>query len=399
MSLFSLVGRLAGEDRTAIAFHPGRCLHALDRHANCQACAQVCPAEAIHPGKPPVFDAGKCAHCLACLQTCPTGAFLAEDSSTALLNCVTRSDARMVELLCDHNPNTDRGWLKAGLGFQLHGCLAGLGAGGYLALAALGLEQVVVRLDACKECPWQTLRPSVEAQVSLAQALLGPYQKEHIFQCADMVDAPCEHQIWDVDNPPFSRRDLFTFAIKQGRGAIAGFMEHTEKGDGDKPAPARMRILSALTYLKAPSSVANPQLPNGNFASLAVSEACTACGTCARACPTHAIRFGLDEGAQTFQLNFFPQLCIGCDLCAHVCKPEAVAIDHAPTFHQVFGSADALLLLKGEIAHCKSCQTVYAARPGISLCPVCEFRRQNPFGTMRPQVKITLDKKNGEAQQ
>ncbi len=385
MSLFSVVGLLAGVDHNAMAFDPGRCLHSLDKHANCQACVQVCPAEAVKPGKPPVFDAKKCSRCLACLQTCPSGAFLGEDSLTALLNCVTRSDANKVELLCDHNPHVEGGRSKASVGLRVRGCLAGLGAGGYVALAALELEQVVVRLDACEECPWQPLRPSVEAQVSLAQALLGPYQKEHIFQFADAVDAPCEHPIWDVDNPPLSRRDLFTFAVRQGRGAIAGVMEHAEKSGGGKPGLARMRILSAMAHLKAPSSVADPQLSTGDFAILAVSEACTACGTCVRACPTHALQLGVDEQSRTFQLNFSPQLCIGCDLCTHVCKPEAVSIDHAPTFHQVFGAGGTLPLLKGEIAHCEVCQAVYAARPGLSRCPVCEFRRQNPFGSRRPQ--------------
>lgn len=399
MNLFSVAERLAVSDNNAVAFDPNLCLHSINKIASCEACIKVCPVEAILPGKPPVFVTEKCAQCLACLQTCPSGAFLAKDSAAPLLNCVTRNDAHVVELLCKQNLHTDRGLPQANLGLQLRGCLAGLGAGGYLALAALGLEQVVVRLDACEECPWHSLRPSVEAQVSLAQLLLGPYHKEHIFSCTDEVDTPCEHPIWDVDNPPLSRRDLFSFAVKRGQGAIAHALERTDKGERGKPGPARMRILRGMVHLTAPSLAVNPQLPTGDFAILVVSEACTACGTCGRACPTRALQFSVDENSQTFQLNFFPRLCIGCDLCTHVCSPKAVSIDHAPSFHQVFGLTGPRLMQRGKISHCESCQTVYASRPGLSLCPVCEFRQQNLIGSKQHQgLNPAFDIKSGETQ-
>jgi len=40
----------------------------------CGRCADVCPREAITPGKPPRFDLERCVGCLCCAEVCPQGA-------------------------------------------------------------------------------------------------------------------------------------------------------------------------------------------------------------------------------------------------------------------------------------------------------------------------------------
>jgi len=40
----------------------------------CGRCAEVCPREAIAPGKPPHFDLERCVGCLCCVEVCPRGA-------------------------------------------------------------------------------------------------------------------------------------------------------------------------------------------------------------------------------------------------------------------------------------------------------------------------------------
>ncbi len=44
--------------------------------ADCEACVQVCPTEAITraPGRPASLDLGRCIFCSACVETCPAGA-------------------------------------------------------------------------------------------------------------------------------------------------------------------------------------------------------------------------------------------------------------------------------------------------------------------------------------
>ena len=70
-------------------------------------------------------------------------------------------------------------WTDGALGLRLRSCLAGVGAGAYLALVALGAERIVARADACTGCAWGALAPRIEAQAQQAQQVLqrlGPSQ-------------------------------------------------------------------------------------------------------------------------------------------------------------------------------------------------------------------------------
>jgi ferredoxin len=48
----------------------------------CGRCAEICPREAITPGRPPVFDMDRCVRCFCCVEVCPQGAV---ESKHALL--------------------------------------------------------------------------------------------------------------------------------------------------------------------------------------------------------------------------------------------------------------------------------------------------------------------------
>ncbi len=384
MSLYSAAERLASLDRSSVTFNPHRCLHTHDHFSDCDVCVQTCPTSAVKAGKPPVLDAEACVHCLACLPACPTGAFRANDAIPALLNCTTRSNSSRIELLCVNNPHCDRVSLQTAQGILWPDCLAALGSGGYLALGALGLQQVIVRLDACSQCPWISLRGEVEAQVAFACKLLTPFEKENTLCWVDQAKERPEHPLLDVKNPPLSRRDLFRMAARQGQAALARAVEWNAEADQPQPGIDRMRIVAALRYFSPPVSTANPVLDACGFSLVTVSEDCSACGSCWRACPTAALKFSLDEAERSYQITFLPSACIGCGICERVCEPGAISIQAAPTFSDVFGVQEALPLRTGLFARCDRCNSVYPARDGTRLCPVCEYRRKNPFGSRLP---------------
>ncbi|MCB9420033.1 MAG: 4Fe-4S binding protein [Ardenticatenaceae bacterium] len=367
-------------------FAADRCLHAADKFATCTACYDICPASAIQPGKPPAFDVESCQLCRACLPVCPVGAFTADDEVPALLNCAERIGAKTVEVVCSLNANVDTG--PAAAAVRVRGCLAGLGVGAYLGLVGQGLEKVVVRLDACADCPWSQLRSQVESQIQQAQGLLALWERAETLACVDVVAGDfAKRPFWNATSPPMSRRSFFSWRENEKKPAAAS----PSAVDADpNPFHQRLHLLRAVKQM--PAATSSEQAMSG-FALLAVNDDCTACGVCARVCPTGALQ--METAKSSYQLTFSPQICIACDVCSHVCAPNTITLTHDPTFEQVFGTAVDQIVQQGELAKCSKCHAPFAAKAGTDLCPVCEFRRQNPFGSaMPPGLALHQTKKN-----
>ncbi len=388
MSVLNAAELLAAIDRSTIQLDPARCLHFRDRHATCEACFGICPAEAITRGKLPSLDADKCEGCLACLTVCPSGAYHADDAVAPLLNSVCHVEGDTLELLCTKNPQPEKGLSKTSVGIRVKGCLAGLGTGAYLALAAFGVAHIAVRTEACGGCKWAALQPLIEDQIKRAQHFLEAWGKSESIACLSEAHEMVERPWWDAENPPLSRRELFRMMTRQGQIAMACAIENGEHATDQRPGRDRLRTLAAVAHLPPPEAIGSIDLNELGFASKRVSEACTACGACARACPTGALTFEKDEADTRFALIFSPRNCIACDFCAHVCVPSAIVVDHKPSFAEVFGEPQ-IQLLEGELMRCERCGAIVAKRGTERLCDLCEYRRTHRFGAMLPPVRKT----------
>lgn len=383
MDLISAAERLAAIDRSQVTFDQKGCLHFRDKFSECQACFQVCPLEAIEPAKPPKFESEKCDNCLACLPACPAGVFSADDALPALLNCAARAEAGTIELVCELHPTPETGLSESSLGIQVRACLAGLGPGAYLSLVALGFDQIIVRKDACEQCPLGSLTSQILTQVSAAQRLLEHWGWSGRVTTSKGDEGLTPRLLWDAENPPISRRDLFRIASRQGQTAAARAMAKDEPVSGNRPPRERRRIISAIAHLPEAEPATNPSLEHLGFANLVVSENCSGCGACARACPTGSLA-AIAEEKERFRLEFSPPACTGCEICAHVCSQEAITLNLAPTFEEVFGRKEALILFEAQTKRCQRCSAVFTSHEGARFCPMCEFRRQNPFGSKLP---------------
>jgi ferredoxin len=384
VSIFTAAERFAAFDRSTVSLDTSRCLHSQDRYSTCTACFELCPVDAITSCKPPVLNAKKCNNCLACLPACPVGAYEADDVVASLLNAVAHLEEGVLELLCERNTQAALGISKASTGIRVRGCLAGLGSGAYFALAAFRLENILVRTESCSSCEWRTLPKQVAVQVRQAKQLLEAWGKAETLECVSELVSPLERPFWEAASPPVSRRDLFRLAVVQGQAAVARAVEEVGAGAGRRPGRDRLRVLGTVAHLPEPQLGNSISLMERDFAWVSVSKACTACGVCARACPTKALVFEKSKEETTFKLTFSPRNCVGCDICLHVCAQDAVTIDDAPDFAHIFGESQPVVLQEGTLTRCKGCNTLIAFQPAVSLCPLCEYRRSHPFGSSLP---------------
>ena len=383
MSLLDAAERFASIDRSAIILDAKHCLHSRDQHSECAACYEICPENAIQAGEPPSLDAELCRSCLACLPACPVGAYHADDDVADLLNCAIHIDKQAVELLCGHHPHPESGVDSDSAGIKIGGCLAGLGTGAYLALSALGHKRILPRTDACNSCEWHSLSREISDQVERANQFLSAWSEVEPVVLVEGIEKPVERALWSAKNPPLSRRDLFRMVARQGQFAMARAMANGTSSEENKLGRDRLRLISAVSHLPEPSNHAD--LTGFGFATLTISDACTACGTCGKACPTQAIKFEADDNEMTFKIAFAAQNCIDCGICDRVCLPDAIKLNHAPSFEEVFGVKEARVVVSGPLVRCERCKTLTAKREGVNLCPLCEYRRTTPFGSIMPK--------------
>jgi ferredoxin len=391
VNLLSAAERLAAMDRSTVQFDASRCLYTHDRYSTCAACFDICPVEAIQPGSPPLFDVNKCETCLACLPSCPMGAFQAEDSVAALLTCSTRMETKNIELVCNKHKNAEMGEQDS-TAVRIKGCLAGLGSGAYLMLVALGVENILVRLDACAECEWMDLGKRVELQVTQAKQILEISDKAECVSYVTESVQTMQRPLWDAYNPPLSRRDLFRMVAQQGKVAMARAMEETDTNQAKMMGYNRRRLLGAIDHLPVNQDFLPISLIDFDFAIVSASDECTACGTCANTCPTHALSLKKHDDNSSYTLMFSPQNCIGCEACEHVCAPAAITIDHAPLSDLIFGRMETRVIRTGKLRRCNRCHTLMADRNGEELCALCEYRSKHPFGSMVPPGMKVLER-------
>ncbi len=345
-----------------------RCLRSRDKSSECDLCARLCPAGAIQLEGGVQLDADACIRCGLCLHLCPTEALSGEDGVHKLLFCASQLvDHEIVEIACAPHPDPASGDPKADGVISTSGCLAALGASAYLSLAAQGVQRTRVRLDACADCPLGALQPQIEAAAEQANHLLETLDRPERVEPAAPVARPKRRPVYSVKNPPVSRR---------------GFFQALAHRDILPPLEAeheRERLIGALQRL-APEDALDRPVSGSGFASFTVSEACTACETCVRVCPTGAL--GIQKGEDAFQLGFSASACIDCGLCVKFCADGALERSGDPTVGDLIG--DPVLLRSGALHRCIKCGGRYAGAFDEGYCPTCAFRRHNPFAVVKP---------------
>ncbi|MEP7369550.1 MAG: 4Fe-4S dicluster domain-containing protein [Dermatophilaceae bacterium] len=295
----------------------------------CGRCVQACPADALQiqddlDGASPVVDVSRCEACSGCLDVCPTGALSLDGHdpgaiAQTLRALLSRSDGlappslviacrSAVQPLHDLGERSGLpGWLVMEVA-----CLGGVGSAWHLAALAAGAPSV--QLLPCERC---MDRGFLTKELAFTRKLL---------QALGDIDASRRVGIL----PPGGR------SLKRAVQAAGGLRALVAESDADPmPAPDGLGT-SAWAAAWAVGEIARaltgpvrdqdprPQATLGEGAPLGIlraTQGCTACGVCARSCPTSALSLTAEPGGTALVLD--PAACTGCAVCVQTC-PESV---------------------------------------------------------------------------
>lgn len=367
MNLVPALERLAAGDRAAIRAESGRCLHHWNQENTCQLCTDACPTQAITLAADGVFlDDAACVRCGYCLHACPTGVFTGVDETARLLqSAAVLPHFSVLDLTCGHFPTT---YAQPNVEtiLQVGGCLAALGAAAYVGLAALGVDCVGVRLEACAGCPIGALRTQIEDTIARAGGLTSMAIMAVDAAPADCVPKPVQ----ETRARQYTRRTLLR-RFMGGEPAPASPLPGLDSAapEGKSPPLERRSLLQVLAHLPD-----DRRAPGAFFPSLTADPSCTACQVCGTVCPTGALSFAARDGV--FALHFSPLTCTDCALCVELCAPAALQGSDAVDY----GNAHPVVLLEGHLKQCRRCRASFAGAG--DLCPACAFRRRHPSGSL-----------------
>ncbi len=329
LKLRELVGEF--EKPKFFAYKQKLCAHSRNEKTGCNACIEVCSAQAVSSDKARqqiVVNPNLCVGCGACTTVCPTGALTyayprpAEQGQRmrTLLSTFLQAGGKQPVLLLHSQERGQQLVGELGRAAQLgvaHGVPANViplalwhaastGLELWLTAIAQGAAQVVV-LATGEEAP-QYL-DALRTQMDVGQALLDGLGYTGTFLRLVRADQP-----GDLD------RELQLLAGQRTAGpAPAKFAAGAEK---------RSTLELALDHLMemAPGRTAEPiALPAGSpLGTIAVDkDKCTLCMSCVSACPASA----LQDNPNLPQLRFIEKNCVQCGLCATTCPERAIVLE------------------------------------------------------------------------
>ena len=397
MNLLGVAVKLASAVNQPLALDSVRCVRANNRLSQCDRCLRACPVGALQIDSPIKLNEKTCANCGLCLHSCPVGAFTGDDGTDPLLQFLLQfPSGQIIELACLQHPEPELGAsLKANV-IQTDRCLGALGPSIYAWLMARGMSQVIVRLDACAECEIGKSSATMQANLVSLANLFNTGNSPRIKMIETRDPSWKEREVIAINDVPLSRRELLRRMTQDAPKSAARALA-TESVDPKTKAPPRerKRLLDALA--RVPALNREQSVQGLGAIRLGANEKCTACGACARICPTGAIQFTVTD-QKDYRLELKIGACTDCGVCLDVCEPAALYRDRAPSAAE-FIAAEPVVLSAGGLKECTRCGARYAAQIPGDLCSICDFRKQNPFGSRLPPAIAARLQKQREARQ
>ena len=330
LKLRELVGEF--EKPKFFAYKQKLCAHSRNEKVGCNACIEVCSAEAITSDasrQRVLVNANLCVGCGACTTVCPTGAISYAYPTAAaqglkirtLLSTYLQAGGKAPVLLLHSQEGGQALVEEVGRAAQLGVAqgvpanvipmaawhTASLGVDVWLSAVAMGASQVAV-LTTGEEAP-QYL-DALREQMDVAEAVLGGlgYDGRHftLLQARTLADLDQELQLLVRQRPAAPERPAQFSLAPEKRATLELALDHLVEYAPLQPAVVPMPAHGS---------------PFGNVQ--VNKDRCTLCLSCVSACPASA----LQDNATLPQLRFIEKNCVQCGLCARTCPEQAITLE------------------------------------------------------------------------
>jgi len=351
------------------AYKQKLCAHSRNETVGCNACVDICSAEAISSDKSRQqikVNPNLCVGCGACTTVCPTGAltygypkaqeqglkiktllstyhaaggqdatllFHSQDAGQACIEALGRAAQLKLAQGVPANVIPMSLWHTASIGLEV-----------WLTAIAYGAKQILV-LNTHEEAP--QYGQALEAQMAVAQSLLSGlgYTGVHFqiihAKSAMALDASLQANLGAQKQAAAQSQHqvpavFAKYAVApEKRGTLELALDHLSEY-----APVALNDANKVIDLPKPS-------PMG---SLKVNvDKCTLCLSCVSACPASA----LQDNPELPQLRFIEKNCVQCGLCASTCPEDA--IDLVPRFLRTPERKQAQVLNQSQPYGCVKC--------------------------------------------
>ncbi len=401
MDLITLVEHLGMDLGDPPTLVEDRCLNHRVRQRECTICQDVCPVQAIavevgdpqRGVRPSVsLDEEACARCGLCLHACPVGAYThpaREEQVRAFVRAAASLADRPLELVCPVQKEVPT---NAPVEARLYTgrCLASLSLAELLDVARLREQDVWLDDRGCATCPLAAAHDDIQRVVTQANRLLAAWGRParvrtHTGDGRFLPDRPMSVPLYDVWQPALSRRELFGMLGELAARAVITVAAEVLVPPAPDPSTLppdqrlfyhypehRRHLKAALKRLGQPAEE-TLDLEGLPWTVVQVNDACSACGLCARFCPTAALRFYSTfdtEGEEgRYALTFVPPDCVDCGICKHICPEDALSYVNV-IYTDWLVSDEQALLREGRLVPCEMCGRATADR-NPALCYDC----------------------------
>lgn len=343
-----------------------RCVRTRSRAAQCHACVDACPVDAVSLQGPlgsVVVNLNRCIDCGSCQAACPTESF---SGAVDVANAVETAGAA---LAC----TAER-------------CLAALSVEDFLTLA---IRHRALRVDAsgcdrCRAAPrgQRAIRGRLEEARELLEAF-GLEAELQISLGAASRAPPAPQPSASREASALPRRALFQMFVPGMQAELVRELALAPRGKvtldpkrvRERPLPQRRaRLLAALAQAQRRGGAGKLPASSVSIATDKVLnvDTCTACLQCVTSCPTEAITSTRLNDA----LRFEASRCVGCGTCHDVCEPRALTV--APRFDAAaFLAGGARTLGQLSVKQCGECGALFKYAGGEVQCPTCHAQEDD----------------------